>query len=255
MKNYLLIIIFTTLTTLTSQAQWGSLSFSVGLPQNDFKENTDATGFGLDLSFGFPIKNTPVSFGADLNYLVYGLNSMNQDLQANITTSSGAQIGSINVPLRITNTSSIFGFHGLMRVALPEGVVRPYAEGLLGFRYISTNTRITDRSNDRRWSDEDDDVIIRRTILDDWLFSYGYGGGIMFQAGSSIFIDLRANFFKGQRAEYFDGDDTSSWNVEFTGSGFDPDTVTGDDLEFGTETRESTTDLLQLKLGVVFILN
>ena len=252
MKKYLLVIALLGFFCFEGAAQMGSLALSFGLPQNDFKENTDATGFGGDLSFAFPFqKGTPIYLGLDINYMVYGRNARNEDLFATINDQNGNELARLDIPLRIVNTNSIFGTHAFIRGIIPLELIQPYGEVLFGFRYISTNTKILDRSSDRRWATEDDsDVIARETVLDDWLLSYGFGGGFLIKVGSNFFIDLRADFFKGQRAEYFDGEDTESWDVTFSGSGFDEATVTGDDLTFDTQPRESTTDLLVLKFGV-----
>ncbi|MEQ9466265.1 MAG: hypothetical protein RLN88_02580 [Ekhidna sp.] len=242
------------LASICSFAQWGSFDLTFGLPRNEFRENTDATGFGADLSFGVPFqKGFPVSFGLDLNYIVYGRNAQDEDLTADVIANNQV-IASLNIPLRIVNTNSIFGTHALIRAQAPFELVQPYVEGLIGFRYISTNTKILDRSNDGRYSDNDDNVISRETVLDDWIFSYGYGGGFMIKVGAKFFIDIRADFFKGERAKYYDGEDTEAWTVQFTGSAedYDPDNLTPGDLTYENEPRESTTDLLMLKFGVAF---
>ena len=248
MKKILLYLIFT-FSFMICQAQMGSIGFSFGLPQNDFKENTDTTGFGGDLSFAFPFqKGVPVYLGLDINYMVYGSNARNEDLTATINDQNGAELASLNIPLRIINTNSLF-----VRAAVPLSSIQPYGEALFGFRYISTNTKIRDRSRDLRWAAEDDsDLIARVTVLDDWILSYGFGGGFLVKLGGNIFLDLRGNFFRGQRAQYYDGSDTESWEVTFSGVNFDDATVTGDDLTFETQPRESTTDLLAIKFGVAF---
>ena len=240
-------------TSFFSIAQIGSLGFSVGVPRNDFRENTDANGFGFDLSIAFPFqKGVPIYAGIDFNYMVYGRNQQDEDLVAEIRSSQGTLLGQLDIPLRIVNTNSLFGTHAFVRAVAPLSNIQPYIEGLVGFRYISTNTKILDRSNDRRFSDEDDDVIVRKTILDDFVFSYGFGGGLMFKVSSNFFIDLRADYFRGERAQFFDGTDTEAWSVEFTGSeaAYDPANIQQGDLDFSTEARESTTDLLVIKFGV-----
>ncbi|MEM6830679.1 MAG: hypothetical protein AAF551_09180, partial [Bacteroidota bacterium] len=212
--------------------------------------------FGGDLTFGIPFqKGAPIFFGLDFNYLVYGSNSQEETLRAQITLENGVRIGDpLEIPLEIRNTNSIFGTHAFIRVQAPFELVQPYIEGLIGFRYISTNVKILDLSDDNRWSEPDNNVIVRETVLDDWVFSYGYGGGFMIKLGANFFVDLRADFFIGQRAKFFDGDDTSSWNIEFSGdpTNFDEETVTGENLSFSTVARESTTDLLMLKLGIAY---
>ncbi|WP_424962215.1 hypothetical protein [Ekhidna sp.] len=254
MKKHLLTSTFIMLSFCT-MAQWGSFDLTFGLPRNEFRENTDATGFGADLSFGIPFqKGFPVSFGLDLNYIVYGRNTQDENLTAEIVA-NGQVIDQLNIPLRIVNTNSIFGTHALIRAQAPFEMVQPYIEGLIGFRYISTNTKILDRSDDRRYAeDEDSDVISRKTVLDDWIFSYGWGGGFMIKVGPKFFVDIRADYFKGERAQYYDGDDTESWTVEFTGSSenYDRDNLAPGDLAYENQPRESTTDLLMLKFGVAF---
>ncbi|MBC6427093.1 MAG: hypothetical protein GDA51_11670 [Ekhidna sp.] len=243
-----------TFSFILCQAQMGSIGLSLGLPQNDFKKSTDATGFGGDLSFAFPFqKGVPVYLGLDINYMVYGSNTRDEDLTATLNDQNGARIASLNIPLRIINTSSLFGTHLFVRAVAPLSSIQPYGEVLFGFRYISTNTKIRDRSNDLRWAPEDDsDVIARVTVLDDWILSYGFGGGFLVKLSSNVFLDLRTDFFRGQRAQYYDGSDTESWEVTFSGSDFEEATVTGDDLSFETQPRESTTDLLVIKFGVAF---
>ncbi len=253
MKKSLLTFSLITISFFAS-AQIGSLGFSVGVPQNDFRENTDATGFGGDLSLAFPFqKGVPIYFGVDVNYMLYGRNARNEDLFASINDQNGTQLASINIPLRIINSNNLFGTHLFLRAQAPFDGVQPYAEVLGGFRYISTNTKIRDRSPDNRWAtEEDSDVIARVTVLDDWILSYGFGGGFFIKVAPGFYIDLRANFFRGQRAEYYDGSDTESWEVTFSGSNFDEASVSGDDLSFDTQPRISTTDLLVIKFGIGF---
>ena len=253
MKKYLFTLMLA-FGFFISRAQMGSLAFSLGLPQNDFKAHTDATGFGGDLSFAFPFqKGIPVYFGLDINYMIYGRNARNEDLFASITNQNGAELARLEIPLRIVNTNNIFGTHAFIRAVAPLELIQPYGEVLFGFRYIYTNTKILDRSDNRRWAtDDDSDVISRETVLDDWILSYGFGGGFLIRVAPNIFIDLRANFFKGQRAQYYDGKDTESWEVTFSGSNFDQATVSGDDLVFQTQPRESTTDILLIKFGVAY---
>lgn len=251
MKRYYSLLIGL-LISATAFAQVGSLSLSLGIPQNEFRENTDATGFGFDFSLGFPIQEgIPIYFGGDINYQVYGANSQDENLTAEIRTSNGLLLDELIIPLRIKNTNSIFGTHAFMRLQAPWNGIQPYVEGLVGFRYISTTTKILDRSDDNSFSEDDSNLIVRKTILDDWIFSYGYGGGIMLEVGHNFYLDFRADFFKGQRAKYFDGDDTSAWSVEFVGeNAYDPENLEKGDLQFETVAKESTTDMLVVKLGI-----
>ena len=262
MKHYFTYFFFTLILSFGASSQMGSLGFSLGLPQNDFRENTDATGFGGDLSLAFPFqKGTPVYLGLDFNYMVYGINRENLDLFANITAPDGSVLARLDIPLRVVNTNSLFGTHAFVRGVLPLDMIQPYGEVLFGFRYISTSTKLVDRSDERRWARDPDesDVISRETVLDDWILSYGFGGGFLIKLAPNFFLDLRADFFKGQRAEYFDAEDTEAWEVTISDvSGItdpnDPqiDNIGGDNLSLGSNPRASTTDLLVIKFGVAF---
>jgi len=258
MKKSLLSLLLIAIGYSTVYAQMGSLGFSLGLPQNDFKENTDATGFGGDFSLAFPFqKGVPIYLGLDINYMVYGSNSQNLDLSAEVRDQNGALLAELPIPLRLVNTNSIFGTHAFVRAIAPFELIQPYAEGLFGFRYISTSTKLLDRSDERRWARDPDEsnLISRQTVLDDWILSYGFGGGFLIKLGPSVFLDLRADFFKGQRAEYFDGDDTESWTVNLSGLNPvepNPEDIDGENLNLDSTPRESTTDLLVIKFGVAF---
>lgn len=81
--------------SMVSYSQMGSLALSFGLPQNEFKENTDAVGFGGDLTLAFPFqKGVPIYFGLDFNYMVYGFNTENLDLSAEVRDQNGALLAS-----------------------------------------------------------------------------------------------------------------------------------------------------------------
>jgi len=235
-------------------SQQAGLGVVVGVPQNEFRLATEAEGYGFNLHALFPVGGTEViNFGGSLNYMIYGYNAQNKDLLAEIKVNE-VVIDELLIPLRVTNINSIFGLHANMRVMAPTEGVKPYFEGLFGFRYISTNTRITDRSDNNRWSDEDSDLIVRKTNLDAWVLSYGGGGGLQFAINDDMYLDLRAYYLRGGEADFYDGSDTKKWEVTFTDP-YDPETyeseeVTGDDLDFDATPKNSTTDMLMFQLGL-----
>lgn len=243
------IFIFFLCSALFTNAQQAGFGFSVGIPMKEFREATKAEGYGLGLTVTCPVGTEVVNFGANLNYQVYGYNAKNKDLIADITV-GGTVIDQIYIPLRVINTNSIFGMHGVMRVTAPTDVIRPYFEGLVGFRYISTTTRIEDR--DDFWNDDEDNVLVRRTNLDDWIFSYGGGGGLQIELGEDVYLDLRAYYLLGGKANYYDGNDTKKWDVEFSGSGYNPNDINPDDFSISAQPKNSRTDMLMTQIGFVF---
>ena len=143
--------------------------------------------------------------------------------------------------------------HGMMRITAPIKAVRPYVEGLFGFRYIHTSTKIVDV--DYNWTDDgDDNVLLRKTNLDDWILSYGGGGGLQFQLKENMYLDFRADYLLGSKANFYDASDTKNWEIKFTSdpSTYDQNNVNKNDLDISSTPRSSTTDMLNFHLGVTF---
>jgi len=234
-------------------AQQGGMGFVVGIPQNEFRESTRAEGYGLNIYALFPLGSEVITFGGQLDFMIYGLNAQNKTLRADIRVGNTV-IDQIYIPLRVINTNSIFGMHAVMRVTVPTDHVRPYFEGLFGFRYISTTTRVEDRTDDGFWSnnDDDDNVLARQTNLADFVWSYGGGGGLQFKMNKHAYLDLRAYYLLGGKALYYDADDTRKWKVQFNGSSYDPDSLDPNDFTIGGQPKESTTDMLMVQLGATF---
>lgn len=202
----------------------------------------------------YPLGSDVVTLGGQMDFMIYGLNAQDKTLSADITVGNTV-IDQIIIPLRVINTNSIFGMHALMRITAPTDGVRPYFEGLFGFRYISTSTRIEDASEDGFWSnDEDDNTIVRKTNLGDCVMSYGGGAGLQFEMKNNVYLDLRAYYLLGGQALYYDADDTGKWKVEFNdlSQNYDPDNLDPDDFSIGGQPKESTTDMLMIQLEATF---
>lgn len=243
-----------TLITIISfaQAQQAGFGFVVGVPHNEFRLATEAEGYGLNLTIMGKLGTKVVTFGANMNYMIYGLNRRRETLNTEITA-NGQVIDSWTIPLRITNTNGIFGTHAIMRITAPSRVVRPYIEGLFGFRYIHTTTKVEDI--DYFWTDQDDsNVLFRRTNLDDWILSYGGGGGLQFELQESMYLDFRAYYLLGSEAEFYDASDTQQWNIEFNSDpgNYDRDNLNKDDLSVSASPKRSATDMMMFQLGLVF---
>lgn len=226
----------------------------VGAPYNEFRENTDAIGFGIAGNFFVPFgPGVPLAFGIEAGYMEYGRNSQEETLTAEIRVGNTV-IDRLDIPLEIETTNSIIHGHAVLRASAPFPFVQPYIEGRAGVRYIATRTKVLDNSPDFRFSNPDtqDRTIVEKTNLDDYVFSYGGGGGFLVQLVPSLYLDLRVSYLRGGEAEYYDGDDTAQWEVVFTGSNFDPQNVDGDDLDINADPKQSETDMFFFTVGVSF---
>ncbi|NJO02291.1 MAG: hypothetical protein HC880_11915 [Bacteroidia bacterium] len=160
-----------------AQAQF-NLSGQVAIPLDDFSDNTDAIGGGGRASLLFPVApRVPIFLGVEFSYLNYGANSqrVNEDIEI---VAVGQVIDRIPINLRIqTNNNMVNGFT-VIRVKAPLPIVQPYLDGLVGFNYLYTRTRVLEEGNQRYLTDpEENNVVNARTQLSSFVFSYGGGWG------------------------------------------------------------------------------
>ncbi|MCB2205441.1 hypothetical protein KQI65_11895 [bacterium] len=234
----LVFAVFPALLTTHVQAQefrlgqfQGGLDFLVALPQADFKDNTDDVGVGLTLDLGYVIPDLPVIAGGTFGFASFGSETFN------VPFSGTVQL--VNVDLTTSNNLALG--HLFLRVQPQNGAFRPYFEGLAGFKYLWTESKV----EDERFEDSE---IAGSTNLDDIAFSYGAGGGIMFRVysgetnqtgqGVEVLIDLRARYLYGGEAKYFD-----ATSIE----------LNEDDVPILREenAKQSETDMLNIGIGVV----
>lgn len=224
MKKLLLILVLLLSTTLISYSQTVGGSIMIGSPQGEFRQNVDRLGYGLQLqgTLWSPSKERPFSIGLNLSYMVYGE-----------TTDRRPWPGFPEVTLEVSRTNSIANLHFLMLVSPFTGTVRPYVEGLAGGAYIFTTSEVK--------SENSSEQIAQSTNYDDFNWSYGFGGGILFRVAkdlgdvSNLYLDLKARYIYGTEAQYLTENDIEV--VSLTQVRYRP--------------RQSKTDLLTFHLGVI----
>jgi hypothetical protein len=209
-------------------------NFTLGYPQNEFRQNVDRVTLGGMGHFLYRIPNTAFSLGAGLGFLIYGRDTREEAFSQTIP----------DVHVDVTTTNSIFMGHLLLRIQPARGPVRPYIDGLFGFSYLSTETSIKDQDH---WNDDEDDEIASTTNYDDFASRFGFGGGLMIRVYhvpkekaelenlESVFIDLGVRMMRGGQAEYLK-----------EGS------ILIEDSNVKYDVSRSTTDLLTVHLGVSF---
>jgi len=205
------------------------INFSPGFPQDEFNENVDNIGLGLSGHLCYNIPRSLIFAGASFGFLIYGRETRKEPLSTTIP----------DVVVNVETTNNILLGHLLLRVQPPMqyGIIKPYVEGLFGFNYLWTETKVKD------W-DWDEDVISSKNY-DDAAMSYGGGAGLMIQVYQgrkkesedlyAININLGFRYLFGGEAEYLKKGDIrrEDGNVTYSRS-------------------KSTTDLLNVNIGIVF---
>jgi len=170
--------------------------FLIGVPQKEFADNVDDTGYGASGQFAYFLGDSPIAVGGEVGFLNYGTLERFEPFSPDIP----------EVVVRVSTTNNILLTHGFVRVQPRTGPVRPYFDGLIGFKYLFTRTSIQDDS----YSGE---TFASSTNFDDFAFSYGIGGGMTIrvwegdpgrrgQAPAELSIHLGARYLWGAEARY-----------------------------------------------------
>lgn len=180
----------------TARPNWqAGLAFSGAIPAGEFKDEVDDGGFGICLDGVWSPQAQPFGLGLSFEFLVYGDQTRREPLSSTIP----------DIQVDVTTTNNIVQSHLFFRIGYRHGGLRPYADALVGFKYLYTRTSI-----DNIYDSGGDRVEIGSTNFDDWALSYGVRGGTMIRMfdgiarkkGYNIFIDLRAGYLLGGEAEY-----------------------------------------------------
>ena len=190
------LFLFLALVALPAHAQInaeGSLTFTVGVPQGEYAEQLDATGFGgnLNAAVGFP--GSPLLIGLDAGYLIYGHERRNEPFSTTIP----------DVTVDVVTDNSVATGHIFLRLKPNLPGFQPYGDALFGFKYFFTETRIESEAFDQN-------EITRSTNFDDTALSYGFGGGVKINlftptganGPGGVHLDLGARYLIGKEASY-----------------------------------------------------
>lgn len=215
-------IAFLTLIPVLGYAQADAdINIFVGAPQGDFQDNLDRTAIGINGSIAFAPPASPIQLGVEMGIMTYGNDTRRESFNPNIP----------EVQVRVETDYDIFTGHLFLRYEAPVPIVRPYIDGLVGFNYLFTQTKIQDS--------QDYDEIASDTNFDDFAFSYGLGAGVKFKVFESpvnkIYINLKTRYLKGSEASYL-----QPGSIE----------VNNGQLVFDEST--SDTDMFTLHLGASF---
>ena len=237
-----------------NSATYFDLNLRMGIPMNEFGDATDALPFGMNGTLLWqPTLDIPIAVGFDLGYMNYGIVTQEEILTVDITA-NGQLIDQFYIPLDIRTSNNIFDGHVVLRCIAPTDYFKPYIEGLFGFHHFWTGTTIYDNSPEHYMSTPEDNVVSASTQLSDGGLSYGGGVGMIVEFNDHVGLNLRANYLFGSRLDWFDRDDTQTWEITIdAGSAItDPDEVANKGVIVDALAHRTTTDMITAQLGVVF---
>jgi hypothetical protein len=161
--------------------------FLTVVPRGQFKDNIKNNGYGASGQFLVRVKQSPILVGIDMGGVVYGSETRKETLLPSVP----------EVRIDVTTGNNIFLTHFLVRAEPRHGAVRPYVDGLIGFKYLFTSTSINIDSENNA----------SETNLSDLTFSYGFGGGVQVRLNPNpkrleVLLDGKVRYLRGARAEY-----------------------------------------------------
>jgi hypothetical protein len=205
------------------------LGLMMGAPVGDFRDNVTFSA-GLTGYLDFGLGDSPISIGAEGTYLWYGSESHNVPL-----------VGLPDVAVGVDTSNDMFLLHGRVRAQRPQGRMRPYVDGLVGFNYLVTSTSVDAEDsciytgNATYCSDDGDSM----TNIDDVVLSVGGGAGVQIGFGAAphlVRLDLSLRYLYGGEAEYLTEGDIR-WQEEGL---------------VILQPRRSRTDMLMVNIGVTW---
>jgi Outer membrane protein beta-barrel domain len=189
-----LIIIISACKTSAQNFQGGA-NFIIGFPQGQFKDKIDNNGYGIIANIGFAPQINPYMIGLEFAYMNYGSETRTEPFSTTIP----------DVFVDVNTTNNIVLGDLFLRLQPNRGFFQPYVEGLIGFSYLFTETKIENIGNAN-------EEVASSTNFDDFAFNYGAGGGIAFVVYKSgdneniglreVLIDVGVKYIEGGEAEY-----------------------------------------------------
>ena len=223
-------------------------------PKGELKEQGVPMGFGINFNGVFypvsQLQSTSIlGWGLNVGYGEYG--STSRQIPFNYFSDL------ITITEKTKNTMGHWHFFlkfipfNIGKTSLSKWSVKPFCEGLVGFKHLSTTTKLYNNncSNDPETNYDDCEIASSRNASD-WAFSYGLGLGLdllfnkiddpeTLQRGDLYFF-INGRYLWGNKAQYLKEGD-----IEFS----DPEEGP---VETTFNWNKSNTDLLHITIGLGF---
>lgn len=160
----------------------------MSIPTGDFDRYWGKNMFHVGAHLGFPLGKVPVLQGG----FAFGFSVMGSaDKTVPIITDyPGITEGTL------TTRCKVFSYHPLLRLSPLRGRIRPYVDGMVGFRQFSTTSKVTAEGVEESISKERNET--------DLAFSTGWAAGVMVTLADIAYVELRVERFDSGDATYVD---------------------------------------------------
>lgn len=200
---------------------------AVGVPQAGFRDALGRVSGGIGVGFVYQIPRTPLAVGVEGAMMTYGSEHRREPWSLTIP----------DVRLDVQTSNNVAQALAVVRLQVPDGPVRPYADALIGANHLFTQTDV------RREYYHGEEPLASSTNYDDTALVYGAGLGAQVRVHTDVsdggrpyevLIDGRVRYLAGGEASYLGRGDITRY----------------DDGTYDVTPRRSRTDLLVPQLGV-----
>ena len=164
-------------------------NLQLGIPVETFKNNLPDPGFGFGGLVAIRLGMLPLYTGLDVSGVTFDSESSEFILWED----------GFLIDVREKTSSNILFLHGMFRIKPAVNFfIRPYFDGLIGYKVLYTRTKLIDLEAD------EDRVLESQTNQSDWAFSYGGALGVQINLSprQDFWLDLRCAYLPGASANY-----------------------------------------------------
>jgi hypothetical protein len=192
-------------------------TIGMGIPKGEFADTWGQNMFTWGGQITLPARILPLQWGFAFDYGVMGNRNFSVPVSSpELTATEG------DLAVR----AKVLSYHPLLRFSPLKGKVRPYVDGMAGFRQFTTKSTVT--------VDGLQEPVLRERNANDLALSTGWAAGLMIRLGSVGYVEGRVERFYSGKASYVD---PSSISVDGAGH-----------LAFNT--LESNTDGINVLVGL-----
>ena len=166
-------------TRAAAQEKQQGLLFAMDVPQGAYRLGAGRNGYGAATHFAMRIGTSLLLWGGETGFRFMGQEKRTERSSTNP-----------DVTAQVRTDSAVIPVHFVLRTQRRTGAMRPYADGVIGFKYLTTKTSIStsEGGSTRRFGD---------TTL-----SYGFGGGIQGGLTQNTWLDVKVRYLRGGLASY-----------------------------------------------------
>lgn len=215
----LLLLLVPSVHALAQTGRQGTIGGSIGtsVPTGEFERTWGRNMLTFGAQIAFPVGRSPLQGGFAFDYSIMGTHSSTVTIN---TDYLGITEGTLSTRCKVLS------YHPLLRLSPLRGKVRPYVDGLVGFRQFSTTSKVT--------ADGVEENISKERDLTDLALSKGWAAGIQFTLGDVGYLEVRMERFDSGEATYVD-----------------PTSITvSDQGAVGFSTLTSNTDATNVLVGI-----